>query len=112
MMCTVLAIPPPQVRPSVLQDNNQRSEDDLTQKLIDIIKANTTLAEKIAKKSTTDVVYVDYKNAEDLRRLLTPNGKILSRKRTGIGAAEQRLVSTAIKRARFMALLPYTSATV
>jgi DNA-directed RNA polymerase II subunit RPB1 len=52
MMCTVLAIPPPQVRPSVLQDNNQRSEDDLTQKLIDIIKANTTLAEKIAKKST------------------------------------------------------------
>jgi small subunit ribosomal protein S18 len=67
---------------------------------------------KIAKKSTTEVVYVDYKNAEDLRRLLTPNGKILSRKRTGIGAAEQRLVSTAIKRARFMALLPYTSATV
>jgi DNA-directed RNA polymerase II subunit RPB1 len=49
MMCTVLAIPPPQVRPSVLQDNNQRSEDDLTQKLIDIIKANITLSEKIAK---------------------------------------------------------------
>lgn len=49
MMCTVLAIPPPQVRPSVLQDNNQRSEDDLTQKLIDIIKTNATLADKIAK---------------------------------------------------------------
>jgi hypothetical protein len=40
MMCTVLPVPPPQVRPSVLQDNNQRSEDDLTQKLIDIIKTN------------------------------------------------------------------------
>jgi DNA-directed RNA polymerase II subunit RPB1 len=52
MMSTVLAIPPPQVRPSVLQDNNQRSEDDLTQKLIDIIKANITLSEKIAKKAT------------------------------------------------------------
>lgn len=49
MMCTVLAVPPPQVRPSVLQDNNQRSEDDLTQKLIDIIKTNATLSEKIAK---------------------------------------------------------------
>jgi DNA-directed RNA polymerase II subunit RPB1 len=49
MVCTVLAIPPPQVRPSVLQDNNQRSEDDLTQKIIDIIKTNVTLAEKIAK---------------------------------------------------------------
>ena len=49
MVCTVLAIPPPQVRPSVLQDNNQRSEDDLTQKLIDIIKTNVTLSDKIAK---------------------------------------------------------------
>jgi DNA-directed RNA polymerase II subunit RPB1 len=49
MMCTTLAIPPPQVRPSVLQDNNQRSEDDLTQKLIDIIKTNATLGEKITK---------------------------------------------------------------
>lgn len=49
MMCTVLAIPPPQVRPSVLQDNNQRSEDDLTQKLIDIIKTNIHLSGLIAK---------------------------------------------------------------
>jgi len=49
MMCTVLAIPPPQVRPSVLQDNNQRSEDDLTQKLIDIIKTNAYLSGLIAK---------------------------------------------------------------
>lgn len=49
MMCTVLAIPPPQVRPSVLQDNNQRSEDDLTQKLIDILKTNATLSDKISK---------------------------------------------------------------
>lgn len=49
LMCTVLLVPPPQVRPSVLQDNNQRSEDDLTQKYIDIIKNNKTLADKIAK---------------------------------------------------------------
>lgn len=49
LMCTVLPIPPPQVRPSVLQDNNQRSEDDLTQKLIDIIKTNSILRDKIAK---------------------------------------------------------------
>jgi DNA-directed RNA polymerase II subunit RPB1 len=57
LMCTVLPIPPPQVRPSVLQDNNQRSEDDLTQKLIDIIKTNTHLQGLIgkgAKKGTID----------------------------------------------------------
>jgi DNA-directed RNA polymerase II subunit RPB1 len=49
LMCSVLPIPPPQVRPSVMQDNNQRSEDDLTSKLIEIIKANNTLKKKIAE---------------------------------------------------------------
>ena len=47
MICTVLPIPPPQVRPSVIQDNNQRSEDDLTHKLYEIIKTNSTLRQKI-----------------------------------------------------------------
>jgi len=42
MICTVLPIPPPQVRPSVIQDNNQRSEDDLTHKLAEIIKTNNS----------------------------------------------------------------------
>ena len=49
MMCSVLPIPPPQVRPSVTQDNNQRAEDDLTSKLIDIIKANNMLKKKISE---------------------------------------------------------------
>ena len=57
-------------------------------------------------------VYVDYKATEDLRRLMTPNGKIYSRKRLGISAREQRMISQAIKRARHMALLPYTNATL
>ena len=57
-------------------------------------------------------IYVDYKDADDLRRLMTPNGKIYSRKRTGISSAEQRMIARAIKRARYMALLPYTSATL
>ncbi len=56
--------------------------------------------------------YVDYKRVDDLRRLMTPNGKIYSRKRTGISSGEQRKVAKAIKRARYMALLPYTSATL
>ena len=56
--------------------------------------------------------FVDYKKAEDLRRLMTPNGKIHSRKRTGISSGDQRKIARAIKRARYMALLPYTSATL
>jgi small subunit ribosomal protein S18 len=56
--------------------------------------------------------YIDYKSVDELRRLMTPNGKIYSRKRLGLTAREQRQVAAAIKRARYMALLPYTSATL
>ena len=47
MICSFLAIPPPQVRPSVVQENNQRSEDDLTHKLFEIIKTNKMLITKM-----------------------------------------------------------------
>ncbi len=57
-------------------------------------------------------LFADYKRADELRRLMTPNGKIYSRKRLGVSAHEQRMISQAIKRARYMALLPYTSATL
>jgi DNA-directed RNA polymerase II subunit RPB1 len=56
MICTVLRIPPPQVRPSVVQDNNQRSEDDLTHKLFDIIKNDKTLQQKIENNASKNVI--------------------------------------------------------
>ena len=43
MICSVLPIPPPSMRPSVRQDNNQRSEDDLTFGLVQIVKWNNKL---------------------------------------------------------------------
>jgi small subunit ribosomal protein S18 len=55
---------------------------------------------------------VDYKNSDELRRLMTPNGKIYSRKRLSVSAQDQRSIAQAIKRARYMALLPFTSATL
>jgi len=67
---------------------------------------------KLATKASTGKVYIDYKNIEPLRRMMSPNGKILTRKRTGLNSYEQRMLAGAIKRARYMALLPYTSATV
>jgi len=51
--------------------------------------------------------YVDYKDIETLAKLLTHRGKIYSRKRSGNCAGCQRKVKSAIKYARFMALLPY-----
>ena len=56
MICTVMRIPPPQVRPSVVQDNNQRSEDDLTHKLFDIIKNDKTLQQKIENNASKNVI--------------------------------------------------------
>ncbi len=67
---------------------------------------------KLAVKSSTGKVHIDYKDAEPLRKMMSPNGKILTRKRTGLSAYEQRMLAGAIKRARYMALLPYTSATL
>jgi len=53
--------------------------------------------------------YVDYKDTETLRRMVSANGKMLSRKRTGVSAMEQRMVARAVKKARYMALLPYVT---
>ena len=69
-------------------------------------------APKITEKSSTGVIYVDYKRADDLRRFMSPNGKIQGRKKTGLSARDQRMVTQAIKRARYMGLLPHTSATL
>ena len=67
---------------------------------------------KAVKTSGKGKDYVDYKDVDTLRRMLTPNGKIHSRKRLSVNARDQRLIAQAIKRARYMGLLPYTSATI
>jgi small subunit ribosomal protein S18 len=52
-------------------------------------------------------MYVDYKDVELLKKLVNRHGRIVSRRKTGCSAASQHAVTEAIKRARFMALLPY-----
>ncbi len=64
---------------------------------------------KIARTSASGKVYIDYKDTESLKKMLSGNGKILSRKRTGATAMEQRMIAQAIKRARYMSLLPYVA---
>ncbi len=50
---------------------------------------------------------IDYKDVQKLRRFITEKGKILPRRMSGVCAKHQRILATAIKRAREMALLPY-----
>jgi small subunit ribosomal protein S18 len=52
-------------------------------------------------------MYVDYKDVELLKKLINRHGKIVSRRKTGCSAVSQHAVTEAIKRARFMALLPF-----
>lgn len=56
MICTVLPVNPPTIRPSVKHSNNQRSEDDITYKLIDIIKTDMTLRQKIEKEAPQQII--------------------------------------------------------
>ena len=52
---------------------------------------------------------IDYKDIDTLKKFLTPHARIQSRKRSGIPAKFERQLSMAIKRARFLGLLPYVS---
>ena len=56
MVCQVMAVPPPAVRPSVKHDAQQRSEDDLSHILVNIIKTNKTLQEKIQNNAPANVI--------------------------------------------------------
>ena len=56
MICQVLAVPPPAVRPSVKHDSQQRSEDDLSHIIVNIIKTNNTLQEKIKNNAAGNVI--------------------------------------------------------
>ncbi len=67
---------------------------------------------KVVRTGEAGKPFVDYKDVENLRRMMSPNGKIYGRKRLMLTAREQRMVAQAMKRARFLGLLPYTSATL
>ena len=55
------------------------------------------------------VSVIDYKDVETLKRLVTGQGKLFSKKRSGNCARHQRQLKLAVKRARFMALMGYVS---
>jgi len=56
------------------------------------------------------IKFIDYKNVELMRKFLTPSGKIMAAKKSGVSRKSQRALSRAVKNARFMGLLPYIEA--
>ncbi len=78
------------------------NEDDVGQRRIYFRK-------KVCKLCVRKVEKIDYKDVELLKRFTTDRGKILPRRITGTCARHQRILSGAIKRARFIALMPFES---
>ena len=64
---------------------------------------------KYCRFKRAGIKYVDYKDAEFLKKFLNEQGKILPRRLTGTSLKFQRKVSQAVKRARHLALLPYVT---
>jgi len=59
--------------------------------------------------SSNNIKHIDFKDVEVLKKFLTPTARMISRKKTGVAAKNQRKLAMAIKRARFMGLLPYVA---
>lgn len=55
------------------------------------------------------IEHIDYKDTEILKKFLNPHARIIGKKRTDVCATNQRKLASAVKRARFMALLPYVA---
>ena len=76
-------------------------------------KGGRPMNRKSRKKVCTFCVeksdFIDYKDSQKLRRFMSERSKILPRRVTGTCAAHQRELTVAIKRARYLALLPYSS---
>jgi small subunit ribosomal protein S18 len=63
---------------------------------------------KVCYFKKNKITFIDYKDIDLLKKFISPNGKITPRRVTGTSSKYQRMLATAIKRARQMALLPYT----
>lgn len=59
--------------------------------------------------TANNIKHIDYKDTDILAKFVNPNGKILNHRRTGITLKNQRKLSTAIKNARFLGLMPFVS---
>lgn len=63
---------------------------------------------RVSRLSAEKIDYIDYKDVKLLQSFIAENGKIMPRRLTGVTAWQQRKLTEAIKRARNIALLPYT----
>ena len=71
-------------------------------------KTDSSMTRRAPRRSKKVCVVIDYKNVAMLKKYVSERGKILPRRITGTCAKHQRAMTVAIKRARHIALMPYT----
>lgn len=81
--------------------NRNNNNDD------DLMPRQRRIKKKVCMFCADKNLVIDYKDADKLRKFVSEKGKILPRRVTGLCAKHQREMTTAIKRARHIALLPY-----
>jgi small subunit ribosomal protein S18 len=89
------------------KENTQERKREYTRR--NSRQRRTYFRRKICKLCARKIKTVDYKDVDLLRRFVTDRGKILPRRITGTCAKHQRILASAIKRARMIALLPFVS---
>lgn len=82
--------------------NNRNNNDE------DGMPRQRRIKKKVCMYCADKSLVIDYKDAEKLRKFVSEKGKILPRRVTGLCALHQRKVTNEIKKARHIALLPYT----
>ncbi len=68
-----------------------------------------TTVQKQCYFTQNNIIYIDYKDVDILKKFLNPHARMISRKKTGVTAKNQRKLALAVKRARFMGLLPFVA---
>ncbi len=73
------------------------------------LRQSATTMKKQDHFNQNNIKFIDYKDTEILVKFLNPHARILNRRKTGLTAKNQRSLANAVKRARFMGLLPYVA---
>ena len=81
--------------------NNRNNDEDFNPKF-------RKMRKKVCALCANKDLVLDYKNADQMKKYVNEKGKILPRRATGACAKHQRAITVAVKRARHIAILPYT----
>lgn len=94
-----------------MADMHKDKDDDISHPVVRMLgkaPARSMSRRKVCRFCADTSVAMDYKNPALIRNFITDRGKILPRRITGTCAKHQRALSTAIRRARMLALVPFT----